>query len=822
MKTYFIVIYIFYNIVSFCQHKIDFSLKRISIDKKHIVRITPSVDNIKVEGSDSIYTHADTPLLLMAKTPQPKGDFVLKLEEAIDKAIGLSAFSLLRTTKDLDCESYVEKIWLNHLSNLRPAYKIRLPVLLPWQLEDIYIDADNGDILKIEPAAQMLKAPSFTYSFSPSSYPPKKDSLKKAHLKHLTSIKENGALNGEFFDVRSCCQYYTCPEDGPCSEEYKRCALKSHQGAQYAHQIFELPTDSLGLSAIFNLPPTIFVDSIKCTNIGLAKAKINDEQGKVLGFFADPIDEPGVSSELDQFSEIQAYFSIQSFFAYIRSLLNDQTWCLRKEAMLCDKDGKILLDSNSQPIKKYKIYVNQLSPATYLEDNNSESIINQIHNNKGSKEQPAVLSSMMRVNNAAFVPALSSLKKTKPRADEILSDLIKPFDHNVFYQGDRDFAYDGDVVFHEFMHAVTATMVGKMNSLGLDSWGINAEPGSLNEGWSDYFAAAFTGHPILGEYAALDGDEGEVGKRNLENNFTCPTNIIGEVHNDSKIWSGALWQIREEIKSRYDTEKAFYFDQAVLRSLAMATNTDDFSLQGQKLLKNIKDSPKLNQEIGIITENILQKRGVLNCQRFQTLSYIEKNGQVLSVNKDKLFVPSKISIGIKNFAPSNSQLKINIPKNTKKIIISWKQSMGNLGPLLGKEATPVSLPQMKPLGIAVRFDLPIEWQFKSSLAVGLSEEIAQAQFEQNRWYYEVELHPNKCLPKEVYISLLGYDFQYQLEDIKADFVLDIDKNQPYCKTSKPFIKEGGCKSSPPSFLGLIFSFFILLWRNKNLSIRWRK
>ena len=79
----------------------------------------------------------------------------------------------------------------------------------------------------------------------------------------------------------------------------------------------------------------------------------------------------------------------------------------------------------------------------------------------------------MRIGNAAFVPALSMLKTTKPRADEILSDLIKNYDHNVFFQGDRDFAYDGDVVFHEFMHAVTASLINKLNAMGINAWGSN-------------------------------------------------------------------------------------------------------------------------------------------------------------------------------------------------------------------------------------------------------------------------------------------------------------------------------------------------------------
>ena len=451
------------------------------------------------------------------------------------------------------------------------------------------------------------------------------------------------------------------------------------------------------------LPKTISVNAIRCTYLPFAKASYQGSNGGILGFFEMPIDEPtGLASEMDRFSEVQAYNSVMTFFNHVRFLLDDQTWCLRENAMSCLPDGKPVVDEQGNPTNAYRIFVNQMIPDMHMDSRNGsdpDSLIAQILSGRGTEENPIELKKFARMGNAAFVPALSTLKVTTPRADEILSDLIKPYDHNVFFQGDRDFAYDGDVVFHEFMHAVTTSLVNKLNSLGINQWGIHSEPGSLNEGWSDYFAAAFNNKPAIGSYAAIRGGFGEASMRDVDNKLRCPEDVIGEIHNDGLVWSGALWEIRQKFMKNLGQNGAIEFDRAVLIALAQAKTTEDFKAQSQKLLKSIHERPALGPNIAQMAQEVLIKRGVANCFRAYELSSVDNNNQVKIYPKKTLMVPSKNQIGLKNYAPSSSQLAIAIPAGVKSLTVSWRQYLGGTGALLGTETTPDKTSNIIPLSI---------------------------------------------------------------------------------------------------------------------------
>lgn len=125
-----------------------------------------------------------------------------------------------------------------------------------------------------------------------------------------------------------------------------------------------------------------------------------------------------------------------------------------------------------------------------------------------------------------------------------------------FGQGPRrDYAYDGDVVYHEFTHAVVDATI-ELGTFHLDDQGLSAEPGAANEAVADYFSSAIAGNPDVGEYAVLDIDPKASEIRSLTNDHTCPAHVIGEVHFDSTPFSGALWQARsalpESDRPRFD------------------------------------------------------------------------------------------------------------------------------------------------------------------------------------------------------------------------------------------------------------------------------
>ncbi len=68
-----------------------------------------------------------------------------------------------------------------------------------------------------------------------------------------------------------------------------------------------------------------------------------------------------------------------------------------------------------------------------------------------------------------------------------------------FGQGPKaDFSYDGDVVYHEFGHAVVDHTLKLVGTYHADEQGLVSSPGAMNEGLSDYFAAAITGESQMG------------------------------------------------------------------------------------------------------------------------------------------------------------------------------------------------------------------------------------------------------------------------------------------------------------------------------------
>ena len=98
-------------------------------------------------------------------------------------------------------------------------------------------------------------------------------------------------------------------------------------------------------------------------------------------------------------------------------------------------------------------------------------------------------------------------------------------DSIIFFQGDKDFAYDSRVIYHEYTHAVVGT--GRLSVMGvLDEYGLEFSPRSMNEGLADFFAASLADDPIIGNYVGTMG----TGLRDLSLMRSCPDKWVDEVH----------------------------------------------------------------------------------------------------------------------------------------------------------------------------------------------------------------------------------------------------------------------------------------------------
>jgi MYXO-CTERM domain-containing protein len=185
-----------------------------------------------------------------------------------------------------------------------------------------------------------------------------------------------------------------------------------------------------------------------------------------------------------------------------------------------------------------------------------------------------------------------------------------------FGQGEfADFAYDGDVIYHEYGHAVVGATAELFGALWIDDFGATVEPGALNEGLADYLSATLTNDSMLGEYAG--GSFGLTAIRNLENDATCPKSLSGEVHHDSEMFSSALWAQRLALPAK----DRVLLDVAVMDSLkTVPSSWINFSGMASHIVSVVGDAPGLGDDAASALEQIFTDKGILpECERILEL-----------------------------------------------------------------------------------------------------------------------------------------------------------------------------------------------------------
>ena len=273
-----------------------------------------------------------------------------------------------------------------------------------------------------------------------------------------------------------------------------------------------------------------------------------------------------------------------------------------------------------------------------------------------------------------------------------------------FGQGPKaDYSYDGDVVYHEFGHAVVDHTLKLVGSYHADKQGLVSSPGAMNEGLADYFAAAITGGSAMGEYAATDLAPGLKSIRDLANSETCPANLSGEVHADSKFWTGALWKVRETLAAA-DRDK---MDKAVFDVMAASPGGDlGFEDLTNLIITSVKSAVSTSAADALTKE--MTDRGVLpTCERV-----IEFKGQPINGGSPELggtiWAPGKQDSAIAGapYAPGVLQFKVAIPAATELSVSFSEVKTGGGGTSIFGGGSPFTP------SVVVRFgDAPIEFAY---------------------------------------------------------------------------------------------------------------
>lgn len=223
----------------------------------------------------------------------------------------------------------------------------------------------------------------------------------------------------------------------------------------------------------------------------------------------------------------------------------------------------------------------------------------------------------------------------------------------VFGQGYRDFAYDADVIYHEFTHSV----VDETSDLtyDLDELGFNLMPMALNEGFADLFSSIFAGDPKVGEYA------GNGGIRKLTGKASCPDDLSGESHSDGLIWGRANWALWISVADKETFEEVLYKTMAGLgKNAGMA--------EAAALMMKVAQAtdPALAKEI----KAEYAARGLLECSRIVPLNKEEaRRGFLLGLS---------VAPGLQS-VPGPVQYEIQVPEYATELTVKVQGIGGHWG-----------------------------------------------------------------------------------------------------------------------------------------------
>jgi MYXO-CTERM domain-containing protein len=409
--------------------------------------------------------------------------------------------------------------------------------------------------------------------------------------------------------------------------------------------------------------------SVRDLNVQGFKAKVHvcDVEQLATGngagdFVYTPSDVPGaMASRSDEFSEVSMYYHTAKAYDFFRTLQGNAT-----AQVVVDKPLRVIANLQIPAGISSGNFLAAADPNTPLET----------------------------FQNAFFSPAGGGL-------GAIFQQLYGFKGGGLWFgQGpQRDYAYDGDVVYHEFTHAVVDATL-KLEAWHLDAYGAVDSPGAMNEGLADYFSSAITGDPDVGEYASKDISQNSGVIRTLANEDKCPSSVIGEVHFDSTLFSGALWQARASLPEADRTK----FDAALYK--AMRTNPGRGDLGYDDLAKLFLATLGTDLPSGASAlDSSMKARGVLPaCDRVLE----PKNGSVKAIEDviGGFASPGVQSIaGAGDLAPGIIQVHAKVAATDAKLVVSFtaRASSGGGNPL-GGMATPFA-----PVAL-VKFGKAITWK----------------------------------------------------------------------------------------------------------------
>ncbi|MCP4501865.1 MAG: MYXO-CTERM sorting domain-containing protein [Deltaproteobacteria bacterium] len=796
-----------------------------AIGAQQVVRVTPYLNGVEVEGADRILTYRDGSAQSWSRSSAAlleQHQFSKSAEHALLTAHQATPGSLFKDPTVERVNGFAKKVYLAQGKTLRPAWRVRVPTFHLRDLSDLWIDAQTGELLRrqrvalfadggvldggsldagvtldsgvsdagandagetldasvivdagaadaglpVETDAGALPAAptrARVFQWAPPGTGVDPTLLVEVDLPMLRPAEVGSPLRGTLVETFNCCKEYVCLDGSQeCEIDGRRCADDDDEFSIESTLALEVPADILPVAFPSD---TIFARTVFCSELPRVRSRPADGD-RPAGFFESPVDSTreanellGLASEQDTFSEVQVYYTTMQIFLHMRAILDDDTWCLGGDSMQCETDGTPTLDENGEPVRAFHVATNVLIP-----EFDFNTLGTQIFTGAGQDPgNPVIIDDYQRMDNAAFIPALSgSPLEVPPELTALLEVFNRPYDSNVYFQGNRDFAYDGSIVFHEFVHAVVHSFVPSLHSLGKDQYGGQAEGGGLNEGWADYFSASLRNESTMGAYGALGLDVGELSLRNSENTKSCPNDITGEVHDDSEPWAGALWDIRKAVIAAHGESEVIVLDRAVLLSLAQADDDETMERAAERVMTNVETA--FDAATKTAAEDAFNAHGILGCVRVVTMVQLGDDGEMQRGTKDFLHIPGPGDISVANLGVAPLQFAIEVPPTATGFALEWAQSTGGLaGQFTGQGEVPV-------LNVlVVEEEGAVEWRYEGAdertatpyysngdaVVFDPADDATKAEYEASNGSFTFYFEPDECAARRFIVQFIS-------------------------------------------------------------------
>lgn len=265
-------------------------------------------------------------------------------------------------------------------------------------------------------------------------------------------------------------------------------------------------------------------------------------------------------------------------------------------------------------------------------------------------------------------------------AEMFFADFEFKGDMLVLGQGSKaDFAYDGDVIYHEFGHAVVEGAAQLAFASSPDKYGYSNETMGLDEGMADTFSFLIAGDSCLGEYVSeaygASYGNSKTGDyyclRNAENENLVNEDFTGESHHDGLPAVNAHWQLYQAaLEAGATTDEFISFYISALLSVPFSDLK--YKGWGDILLETVQetDFSALKEKF----KEILDEKGFFNEVRARNIEHKAEYLFSGGVAKYQGYPSETIDVEIEgakmDVAPMYVQLYYDVPECIDTITIS--------------------------------------------------------------------------------------------------------------------------------------------------------